>query len=484
MNAIRKALSLLLAVFILIPLLSLPAAADEDTDSSLSYTETADTLAAIGTAGTWNSCDVLLEGTLRYDYAFEVLEIENQRRVSLGLAPLVMDKDLMDHAMTRAIQCAMYWSHTQPDGSSFGYGSAVYMNAEIIACMHATPAAATNGWYNSASHYPEIIGKNYTGTGVGVFEINGTHYWVQLFNMLTPSVVTASDYADSVSVTRSVRVEDDNIYEHTTASLSDNTLEPGQTARFSVEYSKYVPYVTVYYDLPAAGLLYESSDESVCTVSEDGIVTAVSAGTATIKAWYPRYDYSPWTFTVTVSPPTHDCDYIGSMTTEPGCETSGIMTYTCSICRKSYTEEIASTGHTMSTEGEVTLEPGCLNFGKLTYSCRNCDYTETQLITPNGHNYDSGEITVMPTGGSSGTILYTCLSCGDNYTESLGFLPGDVKPNGTIDAADLVCLMNLILDRNTGGNPNAADVTADGIVDILDAIRLARHLADSSMTLG
>lgn len=464
----------------LIPFLSLPAAADE----TASYTETADTLAAIGTAGTWNSCDVLLEGTLRYDYAFEVLEIENQRRVSLGLTPLIMDKDLMDHAMTRAIQCAMYWSHTQPDGSSFGYGSSVYMNAEIIACIYATPAAATNGWYNSEHHYPEIIGKNYTGTGVGVFEIGGTHYWVQLFNKLTPTAVTASDYADSVSVSRSVRVEDDNIYEHTTISLSDNTLEIGQTAQFAVKYSKYVSSGTVRYNLPASGLLYECSDTSVCTVNEDGSVNAVSPGTATIKAWYPRYDYTPWTFTVTVSAPTHECNYVGTVTTAPGCETSGIMTYICSICRKSYTEELPATGHTISTEGELLLEPGCLNFGKIVYSCRSCDYTETQLIAPNGHNYDSGKVVVMPTGDNDGTIIYTCLACGDTTSDSLGFLLGDVRPNGMIDAADLICLMRLSLSECADANPNAADVTGDSTIDILDVIRLAHYLADSSTILG
>jgi len=44
--------------------------------------------------------------------------------------------------------------------------------------------------------------------------------------------------------------------------------------------------------------------------------------------------------------------------------------------------------------------------------------------------------------------------------------------------------MNLILDKNTGGNLNAADVTADGTIDILDVTRLARYLADNMVALG
>lgn len=463
--------------------------ADEDTaeeaeisseteDVAAEAENAAQTVAAIGTAGTWNSCDVQLEGTLRYDYAFEVLEIENQRRASLGLTPLVMDKDLMDHAMTRAIQTAMYWSHTQPDGASFGYGSAVYMNAEIIACIYKTPSAATNGWYNSASHYPEIIGKRYTGTGVGVFVINGNYFWVQLFNMLTPDPAYESDYPASTGVSRTIAVTDDNIYNHTTVSLSDRTLDLGQTAQFSVDFAKYVASATLYYDLPASGLVYECSDESVCTVSEDGVVTAVGGGTATVKARYPRYDYSPWSFTVTVSVPSHTCSYTGRITTPPGCETAGVQTFTCSVCRKTYTEAVDPTGHTLSDEGVVTKEPGCLTFGTIAYPCLHCDYEETQLLAANGHDYDSGTVAVMPTATAPGTVLYTCLSCGGTKTGALAFLIGDVNCDGTVTPADLVCLMRHTLGEDVKANTAAGDMNGSGSIDLADLLQLVRHLAD------
>jgi len=449
-----------------------------ETENITTETEdSAPTLSAIGTAGTWNSCDVKLEGTLRYDYAFEVLEIENQRRVSLGLTPLVMDKDLMDHAMTRAIQTAMHWDHVQPDGASFGYGSAVYMNAEIIACIYKTPSAATNGWYNSASHYPEIIGKRYTGTGVGVFVINGNYFWVQLFNMLTPTPAYESDYPASTSVSRTIAVTDDNIYNHTTVSLSDRTLDLGQTAQFSVDFAKYTASATLYYDLPASGLVYDCSDESVCTVNENGVVTAVGGGTATIKARYPRYDYSPWTFTVTVSVPSHTCNYTGQITTQPGCETAGVQTFTCSVCRKTYTETVAPTGHTISDEGTVTKEPGCLTFGIIAYPCLHCDYEETQLLASNGHDYDRGTVTVMPTANAPGTVLYTCLSCGGTKTGSLAFLPGDVNCDGAVTPADLVCLMRHTLGEDVNANTAAGDMNGSGSIELADSLRLVQQLA-------
>lgn len=476
MKTFRKAICLLLAVTMIFPMLSVPAAADDGTVSSAAFIETADTL----NTGTWDSCNVTIEGKELYSYAYEMLELVNEERTANGIDPLVMDVSMLKHAMVRAAEIALYFSHTRPNGLDCTEGCDIVFFHENIAAgrSYSTPQRAFDAWKSSSGHYKNIMNTTLKTIGVGVFYVDGNYYWVQDFSRNSSTQAHESDYADhQTSMTLSVAhwLLDD----YATAKLSGSSLTPGQTASFSVRYTLYPAF-----DLPASGLVYESSDESVCTVSEDGTVTAVGGGTATVSAWYPGYEDGAWTFTVTVSVPAHDCDYTGTMTTEPGCETAGVMTYLCSICRKSYTEEIAPTGHTMSQEGVVTLEPGCLNFGKLTYSCQNCDYTETQLIAPNGHNYDTGEVTVMPTESEDGTIVYTCLACGETNKEALAFLLGDVKPDGRINTADLVCLMKLILGADNSGNPSAADVTGDGTIDILDVVRLARHLADSSIILG
>lgn len=475
MKHLRIPACLFLALALLLGAMAIPAAAENIAEVEIP----AETL-AIGTAGTWDSCDVLVEGTLRYDYAFQVLEIENQRRVSLGLDPLVMDRDLMDHAMNRAMQCALYWSHTQPDGASFGYGSAVYLNAEIIAKIYTTPQAAVNGWYNSSSHYPEIIGKNYTGTGVGVFEIGGVYYWVQVFNMKTPTTASASDYPASKTASRTVHVAKDNIGTYASVSLSDRDLAPGETARFSVKYARTVSSTAVSYALPASGLRYESSDESVCTVSADGVVSANAGGTATLRAWYPGYESGAWSFTVTVSGPAHQCSYTGEVTTTPGCETAGEMTYTCS-CGKHYTEPIDPTGHDLDG-GTVTTEPGCLSFGVLTFTCKTCGHTETAPIAPGSHAYTS-VVSRLPTATRSGTLRKTCSVCGKTVVVTLPLKMGDVSPDGVVDETDLTALMELLAGTGSG-NPAAADVTGDGVTDVLDLIRLMRYLSGEDVTLG
>ena len=61
---------------------------------------------------------VTISGQSLYSEAFDVLELVNQNRENNGLPALVMDKDLLDAAMTRAAECAVFYSHTRPNGLS------------------------------------------------------------------------------------------------------------------------------------------------------------------------------------------------------------------------------------------------------------------------------------------------------------------------------------------------------------------------------
>lgn len=59
-----------------------------------------------------------------------------------------------------------------------------------------------------------------------------------------------------------------------------------------------------------------------------------------------------------------DCDEVidkaahtwdnGNITKEPTCTAKGEMTYTCTVCKATKTEEIATTGHTFSDNGKAT----------------------------------------------------------------------------------------------------------------------------------
>lgn len=50
----------------------------------------------------------LSQGTRRYDYAYQVLDLVNQERAKKNLSPVTMDKNLLECAMTRAEELTIY----------------------------------------------------------------------------------------------------------------------------------------------------------------------------------------------------------------------------------------------------------------------------------------------------------------------------------------------------------------------------------------
>ena len=101
-----------------------------------------------------------------------------------------------------------------------------------------------------------------------------------------------------------------------------------------------------------------------------------------------------------------------SAVTAPTCTEIGFTTYTCSVCKKSYTaDEVAAKGH--SYESTVT-PPTCTENGFTTYKCTACDYSynsdETDVIP---HEYNA--VVTAPTCQAAGFTTYTCKDCEHSY---------------------------------------------------------------------
>ena len=105
----------------------------------------------------------------------------------------------------------------------------------------------------------------------------------------------------------------------------------------------------------------------------------------------------------------------GKITTEPGCATTGVKTFYCTVegCAGAKTETVSANGHTWD-DGTITTEPGCETAGEETFYCtvEGCDGTKTQEVPETGHDYEYSVVTTPPTCEQDGYFTYTCV-CGD-----------------------------------------------------------------------
>ena len=116
------------------------------------------------------------------EYKDEVFQLVNEAREAEGLEPLVTHSTAMEFAQIRAEEISKNFSHKRPDGTVGEYSHYQFM--ENIAMKQTSPEEVVNAWLNSSGHRAAIM-ADYSGQGnymgVGIYEKNGTLYWVLEF---------------------------------------------------------------------------------------------------------------------------------------------------------------------------------------------------------------------------------------------------------------------------------------------------------------
>ena len=123
------------------------------------------------------------------DVARAVVTIVNAERARAGCAPVtshaVLTLAAQDHSEDMAARA--YFSHTSPDGRTFGQriraaGWAGGALAENIAAGQADAVAVMRDWMGSAGHRANILNCTYRNIGVG-YATGGRYgtYWTQAF---------------------------------------------------------------------------------------------------------------------------------------------------------------------------------------------------------------------------------------------------------------------------------------------------------------
>ena len=117
------------------------------------------------------------------EYRDEVFRLVNKAREKEGIEPVVSDPTAMEYAQIRAEELAEKFSHTRPNGDD-GTIYSHYSFAENIAMRQKSPERVVDAWMNSPGHRATIL-TDYSDygncMGVGVYEENGTLYWVLEF---------------------------------------------------------------------------------------------------------------------------------------------------------------------------------------------------------------------------------------------------------------------------------------------------------------
>lgn len=106
----------------------------------------------------------------------------------------------------------------------------------------------------------------------------------------------------------------------------------------------------------------------------------------------------------------HEHHYTSTIT-EPTCTEQGFTTYICD-CNDSYVDNyIDAIGHAYN-DGEITIEPGCETTGIKTFTCSNDpEHYYTEMVAAVGHSYGAWYETKAPTLEEEGEEQRDCSNC-------------------------------------------------------------------------
>ncbi|MCD7722827.1 MAG: fibronectin type III domain-containing protein, partial [Clostridiales bacterium] len=131
------------------------------------------------------------------------------------------------------------------------------------------------------------------------------------------------------------------------------------------------------------------------------------------------YDYDGGSYYVKVTAPTGHSWDDGEVTKEATCTENGEITYTCTVCGETKTEEISSsTAHNyeLDTNDSEYKAATCTEDGVNVYVCSLCKDRYTETVPATGHSYTKAG-SVAATCEEAGYDIYTCENCvGTNYT--------------------------------------------------------------------
>lgn len=217
-------------------------------------------------------------------------------------------------AMKRAVEIALSYAHTRPNGTKCftAYSSGYMAKGENIAAGYMSAAEVFNGWkeenesYAGQGHRRNMLSSNFNAVGIGHVVYQGCHYWVQEFGDKVMDG-TASAANDSTQI-EDVDVSSSYITAVKT-NLDDVSLKVGEkvtTADFSLAINVKNQWGYQKDCVIENTCTAKIEDETIASLSDDGVITGLKSGTT--KIWVSNPFGDDFYRTITVEEGTESKD--------------------------------------------------------------------------------------------------------------------------------------------------------------------------------
>lgn len=220
-----------------------------------------------------------LEGTWDYASAFAVQELINDALTEEGKSILMMDKKVLDSAMTRAAELAVCFREGRPSGEDWStvLGDAGVKATLYVQAIHAgaeTAQQVFDVWTSDSSINEALLNEDSRSLGIGCFsQTGGTRYWVLIVtDVLSSPISSHENVTDVASVDYRL-----SALGSASLTLSKTALNVGETIQASFAISNGSDSF-----VPTGDMISYSSNSDAITVNSQGLVSAKQPGSATI----------------------------------------------------------------------------------------------------------------------------------------------------------------------------------------------------------
>lgn len=216
-------------------------------------------------------------------------ENNSEKITYTDLRTLQMDPILEKTAMLRAVEIALSFSHTRPDGDpcfSAYRDDVLGYSAENIAVGYASAETAFQGWleteesYSGQGHRRNMLGSSFVSIGIAHVKYQGIDYWVQEFsNRQSGEPLTAANDSTAIEEVKVLSSYLSNLQ----TSPSTFSLMEGET--ISLEELQLSAFISGHWPNVPCSLKEDytiSSENEQVVAVEQGMLSAKSAGTAVL----------------------------------------------------------------------------------------------------------------------------------------------------------------------------------------------------------